>query len=206
MKKMQIEKYIQFDDVVDEIISINLSEDFSYSEEPIGLKATGPLYIKGSYLSNEQTIDFEETLQLDVLAPNEKLNGDNFKLEIDDYESEIDDGIHLTITLNIYGIKEDKLVKPVEIPKEIEQQTLTPQTMIEQPNIEQPTDIAEIDDFEDLFEDTNSVYTSYKLVVAKQDDSYETIASRYNINIEDLKSMNHNKVITPKMLVLLPFE
>ncbi|MEG2685402.1 MAG: LysM peptidoglycan-binding domain-containing protein, partial [Erysipelotrichaceae bacterium] len=64
----------------------------------------------------------------------------------------------------------------------------------------------EIDDFEDLFEDTNSVYTSYKLVVAKQDDSYETIASRYNINIEDLKSMNHNKVITPKMLVLLPFE
>ncbi|MEG2685356.1 MAG: stage VI sporulation protein D, partial [Erysipelotrichaceae bacterium] len=70
MKKMQIEKYIQFDDVVDEIISINLSEDFSYSEEPIGLKATGPLYIKGSYLSNEQTIDFEETLQLDVLAPN----------------------------------------------------------------------------------------------------------------------------------------
>ncbi|MEG0313985.1 MAG: LysM peptidoglycan-binding domain-containing protein [Erysipelotrichaceae bacterium] len=206
MKKMQIEKYIQFDDVVDEIISINLSEDFSYSEEPIGLKATGPLYIKGSYLSNEQTIDFEETLQLDVLAPNEKLNGDNFKLEIDDYESEIDDGIHLTITLNIYGIKEDKLVKPVEIPKEIEQQTLTPQTMIEQPNIEQPTDIAEIDDFEDLFEDTNSVYTSYKLVVAKQDDSYETIASRYNINIEDLRSMNHNKVITPKMLVLLPFE
>lgn len=57
-----------------------------------------------------------------------------------------------------------------------------------------------------FFADAESTYTSYRLVVAKPNDTYTGIANRYDVDESALRECNKNKEILPKTLVLLPFE
>lgn len=41
-------------------------------------------------------------------------------------------------------------------------------------------------------------------MVAKADDTYETIAGRYQVDVNELRNVNKNKGIEPKMLIMLP--
>lgn len=63
---------------------------------------------------------------------------------------------------------------------------------------------ADFESIEDLFDDADNVYTSCCLVVAKADDTYETIAGRYQVDVNELRNVNKNKGIEPKMLIMLP--
>ena len=42
------------------------------------------------------------------------------------------------------------------------------------------------------------------MVVAKIDDTYDTIAQRYNVDVSKLRTYNHDKEIVPKSLLILP--
>ncbi len=63
-----------------------------------------------------------------------------------------------------------------------------------------------VDDFEDLFQDAESTYTSYRIIVAKPNDTYTAIADRYEVDEQQLRDTNKNKEILPKTLVILPFQ
>lgn len=60
------------------------------------------------------------------------------------------------------------------------------------------------DEFEDLFEDAGTTYTSYRMVVAKPNDTYASIAQRYEVDEAGLRASNHDKEISDKTLVILP--
>jgi viroplasmin and RNaseH domain-containing protein len=60
------------------------------------------------------------------------------------------------------------------------------------------------DEFEDLFEDADTTYTSYRMIVAQEQDTYASIAKRYDVDEAALRSNNHDKEIHHKTLVILP--
>jgi len=240
MKKMKIEKQLIFADQVKRIVSLQVQENLTYRHEAEGIRAIGPLYIKGEYEGSEGLEKFQETLEMDVLAPNDKLGTDAFRLDIADYHAkEQDDSIQVMITLNIQGLKEDQANTKANTTNKEERQTqemdavytdqitekeeqrFANDAATAQPEIPAVTEInaesddmavetaqentALTDDFEDLFKDAESTYTSYRIVVARRNDTYAAIAQRYDVDETALRDTNKNKEILPKTLVILPF-
>lgn len=253
MKKMKIEKQLIFADQVQRIVSLQVSEHLTYRHEDDGIRAMGPLYIKGTYEGNDGVESFQETLEMDVLAPQDKLSGEDFHLQIGDYQGNVqDDTINVMVTMDIYGLKEaqeqkqdtkqkqnassavpsidatqeeviaipasqanPKQVEPKKEPTEKQRPftvpTITmPQTKVNDPSEDddtsEPATAKEIDGFDDLFSDAESTYTSYRIIVAKPNDTYTGIASRYDVDETALRDTNKNKDILPKTLVILPFQ
>lgn len=222
MRTMKIEKHLVFADEIANVHHLQVSEGLSYQSERDGIRAIGPLYIKGEYETKDgDKQPFEEVLEMDVLAPNEKLGEDSFALRIEEFEaSPREGGIDVTIYLSIHGLKEapskDKEAQaPINVPireakptyvqetpipevKEVQEQKKNDELVDEEPTVE-------LEGFEDLFEDANTTYTSYRMVVAKAQDSYGSIAQRYDVKEDALREANHNKDIQPKTLVILPF-
>lgn len=243
MKKMKIEKQLIFADHVMKVASLSVSQGLHYKHEDDGIRAMGPLFIQGEYVGDNGIEKFQETLEMDILAPEEKLSGENFYLEVADYQGlAVDDGIQILVTLHIHGLKEgsqeaakqveeskvlpDPLPKPSEViekavaaPKEIRSLPIAPAPTKKEANehaaIEKTDEkeiekeeinTASVDDFEDLFADTESTYTSYRIIVAKENDTYTGIAQRYEVDENALRDTNKNKEILPKTLVILPFQ
>lgn len=244
MKKMKIEKQLIFADQVKRIVSLNVTEHLTYRHEADGIRASGPLDIEGSYEGEAGIERFHETLEMDVLAPNHKLNGRSFALSVNDFQGNADgDSIHVTITLDIAGISEEQTESQAAIsnsratPKPLEslvsEAMSTPSTPIstmtkadsepvsasitsvqeikenadreDTAAVSEDTEAAKTNDLDDLFQDAESTYTSYRIIVAKPNDTYTAIAKRYDVDESDLRETNKNKEILPKTLVILPF-
>lgn len=223
MKKMKIEKQLIFADQIKRIISLQVQENLTYQQEDDGIKAMGPLFIQGEYEGAQGVQRFQETLEMDVLAPKNKLSDQPFSLKVKESEGEIKDNtIVVHITMDIFGLREDE---PKQMTKDIKteppkaetqmkpQPTPVAKTPIEEKEpIKEETPIEEVskpvqnEDLNDLFADAESTYTSYRLVVAKPNDTYTGIANRYDVDESALRECNKNKEILPKTLVLLPFE
>lgn len=231
MKKMKIEKQLIFADHVHKVVSLDVQEALTYKHEENGIRAMGPLSINGEYEGEEGIEQFTETLEMDVLAPQEKLNGEAFFLKIADYQGIVsEDGITIHVTLEIHGLKDTKKqVEPqsVVIPKEVIEQKATSlikeypkpepikeaegETSIDQnpkqvEDRDEQTVVSAANEFEDLFPDAESTYTSYRIIVAKPNDTYTGIAQRYDVDETALRDTNKNKEILAKTLVILPFQ
>lgn len=226
MKKMKIEKQLIFADHVKRLLSLQVQEDLHYRQEEDGIRAIGPLYIKGEYEGDDGIESFQETLEMDVLAPNDKLASDDFRLSIADYHGkEQDDSIQVMVSLNIHGLIEDgsstQTARQTPPQSSIQPRSIT-ETAITQERVEEDTastlheeetnqeeanqdETPMIDSFDDLFADAQSTYTSYRIIVAKPNDTYTAIANRYEVDEEKLRETNHNKEVLAKTLVILPF-
>lgn len=227
MKKMKIEKQLIFADQVQQVNSLQVSEHLNYRHEDDGIRAMGPLYIEGEYTGKDGVEKFREALEMDVLAPNHKLNGEPFSLMIEDYQAKASqDTIQVNITLAIQGLSDDNKqkapqpkIQSVESNPVHSQVEATPQPVLSSAINEQETEqenrqvAAEdqeektiVDDFNDLFQDGESTYTSYRIIVAKPNDTYASIADRCEVDEQQLRETNKNKEITAKTPVILPFQ
>ncbi len=234
MKKMKIEKQLIFADQVQQVNSLKVSEHLNYRHEEDGIRAMGPLYIEGEYTGTDGAEKFREALEMDVLAPNHKLNGEPFSLNIEDYQANANgDTIQVSITLAIQGIADEQAVNQEQPQQKVSQETAvsapkltssltqqsekqvmkTSEKVPEQPiqsDIEDQSENGKentaVDDFNDLFQDTESTYTSYRIIVAKPNDTYATIANRCEVDEQQLRDTNKNKEIAAKTPVILPFQ
>lgn len=245
MKTMKIEKELQFADQVKEPRSLQIRESLEYQKEAEGIRAVGPLTVQGSYINEEGALqEYQEILEMDVLAPNHKLSQDRFYLDIQEYQAvPADNGLHLTILMGIHGLQEQAKAAPqtypqasvsqeptaaipvqqaATVPAESVQQTgetdntlhaleqlsapdsTEPQAADGEAGNEPEEQDAAMSEFEDLFEDDETTYTSYRMVVARGNDSYGTIAQRYDVTEEALRSVNNNKDVTERTLIILP--
>lgn len=221
---MRIEKNLIFPEPVEKIIELQVNEGFSYQHDDDGIRAIGPLYIKGKYESNGEH-KFQEVLEMDVLAPQEKLGNDSFYLEIGEYEAKpTQQGIFVEILLHIHGLamneknEDKKEIVDVEVPADVVPQPAIPASMYTSPNTVETTELPsvpveevaevekEIDSIEDLFDDNENVYTSYRMIVAKPNDSYATIAQRYGVDESALRATNKDKEVQVKTLIVLPYQ
>lgn len=231
MKTMKIEKQLLFADNVKQVVKLQVNDGLQYQQESDGIRALGPLYISGQYVNGEDVQqDFQEMLDMDVLAPTHKLSSERFYLEVSQYQGNaVEGGIGLEIVLNIHGLRDNEST-PKEEPKEERVYTIPPQQEVqpstmssieqipaprhvvepeetqEEPVVAETNVVNDMDgnEFEDLFEDEGTTYTSYRMVVARNNDSYASIAQRYEVGEEDLRNANRNKDIMEKTLVILP--
>lgn len=217
MKTMKIEKKLLFDDKISAITTLTAEEKLDYKQESDGsVRAIGPLFIRGELLCEDgRKQPFQEVLDMDVLAPAYKLGSDPFQLSVErvDYQLE-DDGIALHLIVGIEGLleqpaqplMEEKIMEEEDTRYENEDAVGSKkiEDHEEQETIETQEGSA-VDEFEDLFEDADTTYTSYRMVVAALNDTYSSIAQRYDVDEEALRSVNRNKEIQPKTLIVLPF-
>lgn len=207
MKEMNIEKRILKGLAIDGVIDVEAKTELDYRRESGGLRAVGPVIISGHCRIESEVRSFTETLELDVMAPRIKLsNSEPFSIEVLRVRGVADDGIMLMLDLGIHGIEDNKTeTLPPTFDEVIEEKKAVfeePAVIEESKHEAEPE--TEFECIEDLFEDADNVYTSCCLVVAKADDTYETIADRYHVDINDLRMVNKNKGIEPKMLIMLP--
>lgn len=218
MKTMKIEKHLFYTDEIKQLIQLDVHEQLQYAHEEDGVRATGPLHIQGTYETQDgRHIPFREELQMDVLAPAEKLGDTPFALHVESFEGTPDeDGIQVMVLMNIVGLKEEQKAgmvapKAIELPvtEEVAKPIIEPEPIQAQATEEvqiatQEQEPTAVDEFEDLFEDADTTYTSYRMIVAKPNDTYASIANRYEVKEADLRTCNHNKQIDAKTLVILP--
>lgn len=232
MKKMKIEKQLIFADQVQQVNTLKVSEHLNYRHEEDGIRAMGPLYIEGEYTGSDGIEKFREALEMDVLAPNHKLSDEPFSLMIEDYQAKANqDTIQVSITLAIQGLNDDKkeaaapIAKEVPMPNKAQKEMKQPEPVtapqisvlpqevmqseseaVQSEDTQQESTDTVVDDFNDLFADSESTYTSYRIIVAKPNDTYASIADRCEVDEQQLRDTNKNKEISAKTPVILPFQ
>lgn len=256
MKTMKIEKQLMFADTVKNVAKLEVSDGLQYRHESDGIRAIGPLFIRGQYVGQDDTLQsFQEVLDMDILAPQHKLSGKDFFIQIEEYHGvPQQESIHLYVTMSIHGLLEEhnevrgevskkqidtmqeeaaqlhmeQPVIPMKQPVADEsKQIVTPVVPTSEETVEVPaedlqgmnpsegnnheetndashSDQDTFDEFEDLFEDADTTYTSYRMIVAKANDTYASIAQRYEVDEAALRQSNHDKEVSEKTLVILP--
>lgn len=214
MKTIEIEKELDLDDVV-ELLTMNMKDNFIYRKEASGMRCIGPFYLKGRYTSENEVKDFQDVFEFDIFASNEKLDGEDFKVVYNGYDYVVDKKLILYFYFNIFGVKDD------QIENQVEQADITSMNMntienaeeiqtkeIKKEHIEEIEDdnILDISVIEELFDEKDSVITSYSFVVVKKGEDYHSIAARFLLDVEALKEANNNKEIYEKSLLVLPYK
>lgn len=105
MQKIYLEKAIDLEHKLKELIALSVDESINYKIENEGIRAVGHLIIKGEYRDIDKKT-FEETLELDVLATFDKiLDQRDFSIKVEDFDYAIRDGnIYVTIEAGVHGV------------------------------------------------------------------------------------------------------
>ena len=105
MQKIYLEKAIDLQNQLKELIALSVDESINYKIENEGIRAVGNLIIKGEYLNANKEI-FEETLELDILATFDKiLDQRDFSIKVEDFDYKIRNGnIDVTIEAGVHGV------------------------------------------------------------------------------------------------------
>ena len=109
MQTKQVISEVDFDNSIEKLNQLELIDDIQYIHDELGIRALGAIYVSGNYEDSEGIRDFEESIELDVLAPYDKLHDYNeFKVKLAKYDYSLVNGnLKLIIDLDIYGIYEN---------------------------------------------------------------------------------------------------
>ncbi|MGN1343209.1 MAG: LysM peptidoglycan-binding domain-containing protein [Traorella sp.] len=179
MKTMDVEKRILKDCVIDQLLNLSASEDLRIQIENDGKRCIGYVDIKGQYLTNDEVFDFREYIDCDIFAPSYKCNDETFLVRLVDVSGEVNDGILVKLSFEIDGLNDEDQLK-------VEDEEM------------------DLMGLEDLFEENENLYTNCTLIVAKDTDTYESIAQKYQISVSELKKANNEVQIKSKQCILIP--
>ncbi|MCD7894828.1 MAG: LysM peptidoglycan-binding domain-containing protein [Erysipelotrichaceae bacterium] len=212
MQKIYLKKLVNLDHQLKELISISVDESIHYKVEEEGMRAVGAIIINGEYKDGETKKEFQESIDLDILATFDKiLDKREFHVKVEDFDYNINDGdLAMMIQANIYGVKDDndRMIETHEenddeVVKEIESllnnEELLDQSINQNNYKENIIETKEVDDNED--EDIGAYY----LYVIGDNDTYSTIAQHYQISEEILKNYNHQKSLVAGQIIIIPY-
>lgn len=179
MKKMNVEKYILVNEEIDQLLNLNAQENLRIQIEHDGKRCVGYVDLKGQYLRNNEVFDFREYIECDIFAPIYKCNQDEFEVKLVDVNGYVDNGILVNLDFEIFGIVDEEFSTYED-------------------------DELDLLGLEDLFEENENLYTNATLIVSKENDTYESIAQRFQISVHELKKANNDVEIQPKQCILIP--
>ena len=143
MQKIYLEKNIDLDHTLNELLSISVDDSINYKLEDEGIRAIGHIEILGEYMQGLEKNKFNETMELDILAPFEKvLDRRDFNIKIEDFDYSIKNkNLNVVIEAIIYGVShsEDRYItfsnpeldlKKVE--KDLEKELLVEPQLVEE--------------------------------------------------------------------------
>ena len=201
-------KTITFDTNVDEITSISLDKNI-ISKKDNTINGTFSLYLE--YKENDISVNvlkFESTIPFDIDL-DEKYLIENTKIDIDDFYYEIDDNkVKLNIDLLIDNLeyKESTLTEIIEQKNEEKKVVENEDRFIEKESIEdlfkkkkkKKIDVVSDNNSIPIFQtydESKETYVTYKVHIVRDDDTVESICSKYEISKEDLSNYNEINVI-----------
>ena len=109
MQRLLLEKMIDLNHELKKLISISVDESINYKMENEGMRALGHIDIKGSYETEKKSDHFLETLDIDVLAPYDKVvDRQDFNIKVEDFDYSIKQGnIFIVVKAYVYGVQSD---------------------------------------------------------------------------------------------------
>lgn len=223
MQKIIYEKWIDLSHRLKELKSLTVDESINYKIENAGVRALGQLMIKGDYLSDQEKT-FIESVELDIMAPYDKIiDQQDFQLKVEDFQYTIDKGnILVKIEVGVHGVKqgEDRYIVDQN------QETLDEIEALSRSIKEQETKEVlpqEAEPVEDIKKEEEPVQTTYEtkkrdekkeshedmgvyyLYVARDNDSYSQIATKYQVDEEMIRTYNQGVLPEPGQVIIVPY-
>lgn len=208
-------KSIIFKTKIAEITDISLTHDYKIMDEMI----EGEFHLNGQYKMTEASVINEE-FYYDIpfsIALGDRIQKETINLKLDDFKYSFkDDTFTINIDLNMEydEVMEERSID--EITKGFEGETKEEKEE-EQINVEEEieydTEIkavkSEVDNstINNLLSNINNVneFTTYKVHIVRNDDTFESIAAKYNVSLDNIKEYNKNETINIGDKVLVPF-
>lgn len=224
MERLLFQKTIDLNHQLQELLSVNVKENLNYTLDKEGKRAAGTLNIDGDYLFNKQKKHFEDLIEIDILAPFQRLDEkEDFYVEIQDYDYHITSGnLSLDIHVNAYGVskKEDRhiLIDDEQARYEEIKELLPKQELIETIEMVMTSkeDVLEAqghmeNDFQtqdscvddDIFDDDTTSYVSYPFYIVKKEDTYQSIAQNYMMDEAMLRFLNNDQPLDKECIIRL---
>jgi LysM repeat protein len=214
-----LKKDIIFKTRIKEITNISLDHDFKILDDMV----EGVLYLSGTYKMTEASVVEEEFLHNIPfsIVISKRIKKDTIKIEIDDFKYEIEkDVMKVNVELELSCEEEEtEVVKEdydnVEEPVNTEEETELDNYInnyFQNDIVDIKEENKQVNIEENISNITNTIinnenkYYTYKVYIVREGDTVETICSKYNVLVEDLKGYNDlsnlnvgDKIIIPQI-------
>ena len=216
-----LKKDIIFKTVIGKITNINLDHDYKIKDDIV----EGSVTIYGNYKMTEASVleeDYSYKFPFSI-AISKRIKNDTIKIEIDDFRYEIDKDVmkvNIDLELSCEEVEEkvdkNEIINLDEETVEYNNENKLEEYFDNDTNIENDLNIqnekTNINIEENINNITNNIinndtkYYTYKIYIVRQGDTIESICSKYNVNINDLKEYNNinnlnigDKIIIPQI-------
>ena len=183
MKKIvPFKKEIKLEDDFEEILSIAL--EHSYKKED--LKISGEFIINGEYKSKENNKPFVYNVPF-LINLDEKYILDNIDVSVDDF---------------YYEIKDNNLIVNIELSIENLEERCVEEELFKQTNEPIKLEVNKIEKEEITNDDK---YTTYKVYIVEENDTVESICTKYSVTKEELEKYNDLNSFKIKDKIIIPY-
>lgn len=204
-------KSIIFKTKISEITDISLTHDYKILDEIV----EGEFYLSGNYKMTEASViteDFYYNIPFSI-ALGDRIKTETINLKLDDFKYSFkDDTFTLNVDLNMEYEEEDRnteedrnVEEAIEEIKEIDKE----EEIIEKMETEINPVESEINDsnINNLLSNINNEnqYTTYKVHIVRNDDTFESISAKYNVSLDNIKEYNKNETLNIGDKILVPF-
>lgn len=195
-----VERILDFNHEIKQLYEITLEEDLRYIKSDIGINANGYIYVIGKYDDGNGIKDFEELLEVDILAPFEKITDENtFNINVENFDYHVFHGdLWLEINLKIEGLLEENKKIEVEeqsIPENIEEmeEKKRQEELVKNNNINEIEE--KIDEYLFITDEDNLTADKLTTIINKViDNNRDTIEVSMNIDNESQAEIEKDEI------------
>ncbi|MBQ6285922.1 MAG: LysM peptidoglycan-binding domain-containing protein [Bacilli bacterium] len=201
-----LKKDILFKSKIGSLSNLNLDHDYKINDDIVN----GTVALSGTYKMTEASVvedDFFYTIPFSI-AISDRIKKDTIQIEIEDFKYEIEkDILKVNIELELTceeneteEVKDDVSDYLDEYFKD-ENNNLTEEVKEVKTELDVDNEITNITN--NVIE-TNDKYYTYKIYIVRENDTVESICSKYNITYEELKEYNDLNEINIGDKIIIP--
>lgn len=201
-----LKKDILFKSKIGSLSNLNLDHDYKINDDIVN----GTVALSGTYKMTEASVvedDFFYTIPFSI-AISDRIKKDTIQIEIEDFKYEIEkDILKVNIELELTceeneteEVKDDVSDYLDEYFKD-ENNNLTEEVKEVKTELDVDNEITNITN--NIIE-TNDKYYTYKIYIVRENDTVESICSKYNITYEELKEYNDLNEINIGDKIIIP--
>ncbi|MEG2457837.1 MAG: hypothetical protein RSB41_02995 [Bacilli bacterium] len=197
-------KEILFKTHVKEITDISLTHDYKVLDGEV----SGEFIVEGSYKMTEASVQTEEffyKIPFSIALGN-RINEDSVNLEMGEFNyNVVNDVLSLSMSLNLLyedtNVVENSIDDLLDKNEEINREEVNQTVNILENNIDTSSTINNITSNMNL----NPGYATYKIYMAKEDDTMDSISINNNINIKELSEINNTSTVNFGDKIVIPY-
>lgn len=235
MQNININKILNFENEIDDLLLISIDDQIERIYDRDGVKISGKILVSGKVREKDSEKEFSDVVDIDIFLTEEEIDErKEINISVNDFTYSIEaDKLILNISLKIDGLKEiETTFLAEENNTDIEQNEILNEDKVEENNIDIEQDEILNEDKEEsmmveIEEDRNikdedsvnkgllkTIFSnkrikeevSWKLHCVKEEKSYEEIAKKYDVSVENLKKINKNENLGEGKLIFIPLD